>query len=131
MACGAGSAAPSCTGIAGSIDGSGDVAGFSFAFEVAVTAALGEALRTPFLAGFLRGFGAGFPFGVGIDIPGMCICAAAGVAHSTRAPNKNESEFRRNSSKRSALDRWTEGARDNARLAAAVLAGAGVAAASA
>jgi hypothetical protein len=112
------------------IDGSGDAAGFSSAFERAVTAPLGT-LRTAFLAGFLRAFGAGFFFGTGIDIPGMCICAAAGVAHSTLTPNKNESDFSGNSSKRSALDLLAEGVLYNVRLAAAVLAGAGVAAAAA
>jgi hypothetical protein len=32
--------------------------------------------------------------GAGMGIPGMCICAAAGVANSMLAPNKNESDFR-------------------------------------
>lgn len=82
-----------------------------------------------FAAAFFFGgdfFAAGFP---GIVMPGMFICAAAGVANNTLAPNKNESGFRANSLKRSTLDPSAEGAVDHMSLAAAVLAGARVAAA--
>src|SRR4051812_1155074 len=97
-----------------SIDECEAAAGLSCAFEDIVAAALGVALRTVFLAGFLIAFfGAGFFLGVGIDIPGICICAAAGVAHSTLATNKNESDFRGNSSKRGTLDPSAEGVVDN------------------
>ena len=82
-----------------SIDGFRD-AGFSCAFEVDVTAGFCGGLRTAFLAGFLITFVGAFVLGAGMDIPGMCICAAAGVANSRLAPNKNESDFRGNSLKK-------------------------------
>jgi hypothetical protein len=80
-----------------------------------------------FTAGFLAvAFG-----GVGMVMPGMDICAAAGAANSPAVPIKSDNDFSGKPFKRSALDRSTEGAVHNARSAAAVLAGARVAAAAA
>jgi len=64
-----------------------------------------------FFAGF---FAAGFFFESGMDMPGMCICAAAGLANSTLAPSKNDSDFSGNSLKRSTVDRRAEGALEDA-----------------
>jgi hypothetical protein len=95
-----------------------------------LTASLSGAFRAAFRAGFLADFfGGGFFVGAGMDMPGMC-CAAAGAASNTLAANESERDFRANSLKRSALDLWIEDALNNSRSAAAVLAGAGIAAAS-
>jgi hypothetical protein len=112
------------------IDMGSECAALRFSGVAFFVAAFGVIL---FAAGFFAlGFclGAGFA-GFGMVMPGICICAAAGVATKAAAPSRRLRDFRRNSFERCALGRSTEGAIDNARSAAAVLASAGVAGAAA